>query len=155
MKQSIKDELTAHVKDMILSGKLHTYNYDLPAVNNRCFFHLTDTYKMGNYMAENWLKLHDITRQQANEYLYNKAIEYGAHPDDADYSNSSVSWIVESIVFYVGDSFNLDHIRSDLRIFDMSEKGEPIEELSIEEWDSQTTEIFNKNVEQLLYCNEY
>ena len=153
MNQSIKNELTAHVKDMILSGKLNSYNYDAP--NNKCFFDLTDTYRMGDYMAENWLKLHNITREQANEYVYNMNVEHGDHPEDADKSNSSTSWIVYSIVHFVGSQFNFDHILNELKIFDMSENGEPIQELSIDEWDRQTTENFNKNLEHLLSCNEY
>ena len=84
MNKSIKEELTAHVRDLIQDGVITEDNLD------DAHYHAfnEDYYIIGYYNAEQWLKKHDLSASEAIGFIVDQEIlmfgESRLKPEDID-----------------------------------------------------------------------
>ena len=105
MNNSIKDELTAHVRDLIADGVITKDNLDdahLHAFNE-------DYYIIGYYNADQWLKKHDVSPWEAIQYVIEQEqAHFGEVSIQAQGINAET--IVNNLVFFAGYEIDIESI---------------------------------------------
>lgn len=101
MKQSIREELQAHVQDLINDGVLTDDNKD------DWHFHAfnEDYYIIGYYNCEQWLKKHDVSVLEAvNTIREYEQANFGEVTTDLSYSEG----VVNMYVYILGEEIIAD-----------------------------------------------
>ena len=104
MKQSIIEELSAHLKDLIENGKVNTQS-SWAEVQASAFCQ-DKTYFMGEHRAMNWLKLHGITREDAVRYLQLHG-DFSDHVVSDDFSPQWTVWVLTQEIGFQIDYWDL------------------------------------------------
>lgn len=105
MKQSIIEELTAYVAELVADGVINDDNRE------DAHFHAfnEDYYIVGYWNAEKWLEKHDVSAWEAIQYVVEKELElFGENTLDVDDMNAER--VVNLIAYHVGEEIDFDSI---------------------------------------------
>lgn len=108
MKQSIINELKAHVQNLINDGAIDQSNID--DAHHIAFNE--DYYIVGYYQADEWLKKHDVTPWEAIAYAVSKEYEhFGEYIIQPNEINSES--VVNLIAYFAGYEVDIEEMLED------------------------------------------
>ena len=105
MNNSIKDELTAHIIELIQNGSINESNLD--EAHHIAFNQ--DYYIIGYHIADQWLEHHDVSAWQAIQYVIEQEqAHFGEVSIQAKGINAET--IVNNLVFFAGYEIDIESI---------------------------------------------
>lgn len=105
MRNSIIEELTAYVAELVADGVINDDNRE------DAHFHAfnEDYYIIGYWNAEKWLEKHDVSAWEAIQYVVEKEIELFGE-NTLDVGDMNAERIVNLIAYHVGEEIDFDSI---------------------------------------------